>query len=327
MSVAEASFVIYTVQVAVLISNKHIYMTTFSKKILGGTLALALLMGGAATALADNNNDFGHNEREARSVGSTLEVHITNGGKVLVRGAQVTALGTNSITATTTWGGTVMTWTVNTDGSTKYARRFGGNSGMSEIAVGDYISFQGSLTGTGSNMTVLAKNIKDWSEQKKNGTFEGTVSSISGTSFVLASKNRGDITVNTSAATTYKKGDATGSFADIVVGGTVTATGLYNNQAKTVDASKITVKVVAPQAMTKEGTVKSIAGTTAPTTFVLTANGTDYTVKVATTTSILTNNWLTSSLTSIAVNHNVRVYGVVNADNTIDATVVRDTNL
>ncbi len=298
------------------------------KKLLLGVLSLAFVLGGVSVARADNDSkDFSKNEREARDVGSTLEVHISNGGKVLVRGAVVTAVNGSTITATTTWGPSVMTWNVTTDGSTKLIRRFGGNSTITEIAIGDFISFQGTLTNGGTSMTVLAKTIKDWSIQKKNATFEGTVASVTGSTFVLTSKNRGNVTVTTTATTEIKKGDVAGVFSDITVGSSVTATGILNNISTTLDASKVVVKIVKPEAMTKEGVVKSIASTTAPTTFVLSSGGIDYTVKVATSTSILTNNWLATSLTNLAVNHNMRVYGVVNADNTIDATVVRDTNL
>ena len=92
------------------------------KKLFTLGLAIALAIGGATIARADNNGndsqEFGRNEREAREVGSTLEVHISNNGKTLVRGAKVTAVATNSITATTTWGANIVTWTVTTDSNT-----------------------------------------------------------------------------------------------------------------------------------------------------------------------------------------------------------------
>ncbi|MEN9582628.1 MAG: hypothetical protein RL641_582 [Candidatus Parcubacteria bacterium] len=313
-----------------------------NKKLFLGMLAFAIIaLSGTAIARADNNNsgnenqekkssmdDWGKNDREAKEVGSTLEVHITNNGNVLVRGAKVTAINGSSLTATTTWGSSSMTWTINTDSSTKLIRRFGGTSTISEISVGDFVSFQGSLVaGTSTPMTVLAKTLKNWSVQKKNSTFEGIVTSLGGSSFIIATNNSGNITVNTTSSTQFMKNGVAGTLADITITSKITATGLYNNLTKTLDASKVAVKIPKPESMNKEGTLKTIAGTTAPTTFVLTSGGTDYTVRIATTTSVLTNNWLSASLTSFAVNHNIRVYGVVNADNTIDATVVRDTNL
>ncbi len=318
------------------------------KKIFVGVLALsvitsAALFGSSAIVKAENENHGNNNEnrgsevndsrkheKEAKLVGSTLEVHITNNGNVLVRGAKVTAVSGNTVTATTMWGSANITWAVNTDGNTKLLRKYGGASVLSEIAVGDFVSFQGSLiTGTATPMTVLAKTLKNWSIQKKNATFEGIVGTKTGTSFVLMTNNQGNITVNTSATTQIKKSDdSTGVFADIPNSSKVVATGLYNNLTKTLEASMVKVKQVAPaSAVTKEGTIKTAPGTTAPTTLVMTSGGTDYTVRIVTGTSILTNNWLTASLTNFTVNNSIRVYGTVNADNTIDATVVRNTNL
>ncbi len=300
------------------------------KKLFIGMMVFALVIGGASVARADNDRDDDgrKNEREARLVGSSLEVHITDSGKVLVRGAKVASVSDSTITATTMWGSAVMNWTITSDANTKLIRRYGGASAMNEITVGDYISFQGSLvTGTASPMTVLAKTIKNWSVQKKNATFEGTVSSVSGSTFVMSTKKDGNITVTTTGTTQFMKNSATATLADVTVNSKVVTTGLYNNLTHTLDASKVVVKIAEPQAMTKEGTLVSIAGTTAPTTFVLASGNTNYTVRISASTSVLKNNWLSATLSSFAVNNKVRVYGVVNADNTIDATVVRNTDL
>ena len=160
-----------------------------------------------------------------------------------------------------------MNWTITSDANTKLIRRYGGASAMNEITVGDYISFQGSLvTGTASPMTVLAKTIKNWSVQKKNATFEGTVSSVSGSTFVMSTKKDGNITVTTTGTTQFMKNSATATLADVTVNSKVVTTGLYNNLTHTLDASKVVVKIAEPEAMTKEGTLVSIAGTTAAAT-------------------------------------------------------------
>lgn len=318
-------------------------------------LALSVLVfGGANLSFADNNkNDEKSKEKhsenyklekkikgpkdhenEARSVGSTLEIHITSGGKALVRGAKVTAISGNIITATTEWGSANMTWLVNSSTTTKHVRRYGGSSNISEIEIGDFISFQGIIaTGTASPFTVNATIIKDWSVQKKNSKFEGTVSSISGTNFVLATNKNGNITVNTDSSTSIiVKTDAqnnsfVGTFANITLNAKVEASGLFNNQTNVLQASKVTVKNnSAPNALTI-GVIKSIAGTTVPTTFVFTSGGTDYTAKVFATTGIITNTNTTTSLTNFLVGQNVQVYGIVNADKSIDSMLIKNTNI
>lgn len=188
------------------------------KKVFIGLMAFTLAIGGASIARADNDRDDDgrKNEREARLVGSSLEVHITDNGKVLVRGAKVASISGSTITATTMWGSAVMNWTVTSDADTKLIRRYGGASAINEITVGDYISFQGSLvTSTASPMTVLAKTIKNWSVQKKNATFEGTVTSVSGSTFVMSTKKDGSITITTTATTQFMKNSSTATLADV----------------------------------------------------------------------------------------------------------------
>ncbi len=332
------------------------------KKVILGILSLSVLaLGGATISLADNNGNNGGNgnngnqndshlfargneggdakkhEEEAKAVGSTLEVHITNNGKVLVRGAKVTAISGNVITANTLWGSANMVWVINSDtAKTKHVRRFGGSSTISEIAIGDFLSFQGVLvTATASPLTVDATIIKDWSNQKKNANFEGTVSSVTGTSFLLATKKSGNVTVNTTATTSIIKkiGDhnpeIAGVFADITVGSKIQTSGVLNNLTNILDANKVVIKnqvavIPAPQVV---GVIKTIAGTTAPTTFVFTSGGIDYTAKVSATTTLFTNSNVATTLTSFVIGQNVQVFGTVNADLSIDSPSIKNLSL
>mgnify|MGYP001567410062 CR=1 FL=1 len=225
--------------------NKKIYLSL--------ALVLSLLLGSyAVPVLAENDkkHDDKHElrqEKEAKLMGSSFEVHITSNGKTLVRGAKVTAVTGSTITATSGWDSATLTWTITTDASTRFVGRHGGTSPLSEISVGDVISFQGALVTTvASPFTVKADTVKDWS-------------------------------------------------------------------------SKI------PFRTTLEGKAKTaLSAVSLPATFVLTAGGVDYTVRVSTDTSVLNNRWLKLAFTSITAGDKVRVYGSVNSDNTVDATVVRD---
>ncbi len=78
---------------------------------------------------------------------------------------------------------------------------------------------------------------------------------------------------------------------------------------------------------TFEGILKSVASTTAPATLIVTIGGTDRTVAVAPDTSILTRLWARTTLGRFAPGDTVRIYGAMNASSSIDATVVRDTNV
>lgn len=233
-----------------------------SKKfILASILAVALL--GTVVyivkpALAENNSDFEKSvDKGVRAVGSTLEVHINNNGKVLVRGAKITSISGPTITATNTWGSTTMTWIVNTDTSTKSIRRYGGNSSLSEMSVGDYISFSGMLDTTASVLTVKADMIKDWSIQKVSASFTGTVASIDSANqkFGLTTKERGTITVVVASTTQWIKANATSAtFGDLKIGGKVLASGVYNNVQKILEAAKVVIYPMKPEPSPRPGT-------------------------------------------------------------------------
>ncbi len=295
----------------------------------------ALTLVGISTSADDNKDEDKENRarsehaREARAHDSTLEVHFFDNGKVLVRGAKVTAVSGNTVNAVTAWDAVSLSWGVNVLPDTEINRRFGGRSSVSEISVGDFISFQGALLYTSAfPIMVNAKVIKNWSVQKKNASFNGKVKSVDSVNskFVLSSE-RAEITVMVSTTTLFKKGDGTGVFSDVAVGGRVLAKGLYNSQLMQLSADE--VKIYSPEAIptTVEGIIKSIAGTTLPASMVVTSDGKDYTVNIATDTSVLNKRWLRATLASFAPGNKVRVYGTVNAGLIVDATVIRNVSL
>lgn len=218
-------------------------------KIFGMLLAFALITFAASSVTYAA--DFGEHMRDAHQRGTTLEMHIYDNGKVLVRGAKVSSVSGATINASVAWNTTTVNWMVNTNPSTHIIQRAGKNVGIGSIAAGDVISFSGTLvSGSNGTFTMNAGTVKDWST------------------------------------------------------------------------------IIVPSAKTTvQGTVKTIPGNAAPTTFVMTVNGTDYTVKVSAGTSVLNNKWLQTGLTTIRTGDSIRVYGLFNADKTVDATVVRDISI
>ncbi len=304
-------------------------------KLFGAVLG-TMLIAGLALAVApatpahaeDNGNNNKERENTAHAVGSTLEVHIFDDGSVLVRGAKVTSVSGSVIYATTAWGSASMPWTVNTDGATEINRRFGGRSSVSEVSVGDYLSFRGNLVMTSAGLTVQAKIIKDWSVQRKNGSFIGKVSSVGTGTFVLASDEHGQATVSVTSTTVITKGDAAATFADIHVGDKVMAGGLFNNVSRVLDADKVKIYVdKASEQHVFEGTLKAIAGTGVPVSLTVTLNDTtDVTVNVPVGISVVGRLYLGASFADFHVGDKIRIWGLREGMK-IDATVVRDVSL
>lgn len=298
-------------------------------------IVLGLMFSFSSVVRADNDNKRGNDDhererKEIRASGSTLEVHINDNGKVLVRGAKVSSVSASSIMATTSWGTASVPWTVNISSNTEMNRRFGGKLQMSEISVGDFISFQGDLVQGSSGFVVNAKVVKNWSVQKVKADSFGSVSSINSTaqSFVLvAGGDRGTITVNVVSSTSIMKGDSKAVFADIKVGDKIRVNGLYNSLTKILEADKVKIYVEKIEQAVFEAKIKSISGTALPATFVVTLNGgADATVNIPAGISILNKNYALVALSDFRVNDSIRIYGS-REGGVIDATVVRNVSL
>ncbi len=161
------------------------------------------------------------------SYAANNEAHMT--------GAKVTAVSAPSLTVSYR----NHSYTITTDNSTKIVRRFGAQSSLNQVSVGDHINVAGTWTDT-SKTTVLAKLIRDGSIQEKNDTFVGTVSSLTSNGFVLQTMNRGQQTVSTTSTTKIvdRKG-MTLALSSIVVNDKVKVDGLWDRTLKTVTATTI----------------------------------------------------------------------------------------
>ena len=155
-------------------------------------LSAVLILGGLAFSGFVSANDDRSGEdngksehaKEVRNYGSSLEVHFFDNGKVLVRGAKVTAVSGDNVKAFTSWGSVNLDWNVNVMSNTQTIRKYGGIGSISEISVGDFISFQGTLVTTSSSpIRVNANVIKNWTPKPVpvRTTIEGKISSIEGT--------------------------------------------------------------------------------------------------------------------------------------------------
>lgn len=98
-----------------------------------------------------------------RAVGSKLEVAISDNGRVIVRGAEVTEISGDRIQARTEWGATTLTWRVDTDSDTDFVMKSGSGSELTDVSIGDYVSFSGQVDESEATLTVDADAVKNWS--------------------------------------------------------------------------------------------------------------------------------------------------------------------
>lgn len=191
----------------------------------------------AALALAGTAHaDDGTNEKRGLlRLHDETTVSIGAGGNVLVRGATVTEVESGDLTATTEWGGTTLTWDVDTSASTRYVDASGDASARGDIEVGDTVSFSGMLAGA---LSVAADTVRDWSrgEDEEDRThLAGTVKSVASGSFVVETA-RGSVTVDVGSGTDFRIGKDAGVLADLESGMKVRVEGEYDGDEFSADS-------------------------------------------------------------------------------------------
>ncbi len=129
--------------------------------LVGLTITGALMFAFARNASANEGADTsGH---VPAGYATTTLVQIVGNNAVLVRGAKVTAISDTTITAQTVWGNSALTWTVRTNGDTKYYRQNAEGAVRTALSIGDYVSFSGALDPGAAAFTVNAGVVRDQS--------------------------------------------------------------------------------------------------------------------------------------------------------------------
>jgi len=222
-------------------------MTYFSRSI-AAPLTAALIGFSFATApfsVLAHNEGGDDVDRVVSVIPATLtpSVFIGPDGSVLVRGAKVTAVSTSTISATTAWGSANLSWTLNTTAATTFSNASDPTSASRVVAVGDIVSFKGSLVQTSPAFVVNVKIIRNWSHVIPNPLkITGSVSSVStSTSTFILKKDDRSITVALAAGASITQNGTTTSFSSIVAGSKVTVLGSYNTSTTILTATSIVI--------------------------------------------------------------------------------------
>lgn len=192
----------------------------------------------AGTAFAHDDSE----KSKKNTSGSGVEVVLGTNGSALVRGAKVTGVSGSEINATTNYGSSQLGWKVVTDSNTEFTANKNSTNGLSQIAVGDTISFRGSIDQAVSGLTVKAQVVKDWTQVESKKTLSGIVTSINATlnSFTLA-HDGATTTVQTDAETKFKQNGDNGSFASLFLNAKVKVAGMFNASSSALTATSVDV--------------------------------------------------------------------------------------
>lgn len=167
--------------------------------------------------------------------------HIVTATKIVVAADKINVLtgtvsGINGGTLTIVARGT--TYKVDATNA-KTVRRFNASMKLSDIQIGDIVQVKGVMQ---TSTSITATDVRDLSLQARHGQFNGTVQSISGTSFVITTEHKGTQTINTTSSTMYKHLGKTAAFTDIAVGSRLRVYGVWNTTNKNVTAKLIVIR-------------------------------------------------------------------------------------
>jgi hypothetical protein len=206
--------------------------------------AIGLLLGALATFPGAT---YAHEDSKSGKSGTGVEVAISTNGSTLVRGAKVTSVSGSTINAATNYGSSKLDWTVTTDSNTEFASNNGG-TGLSGIAVGDTVSFRGTLDQAVSGLTVKANVVKDWTQVETNKSLSGIVTSINTTlnSFTL-SHNNATTTIQTNSSTDFELNGKDGSFASLFLNAKIKVKGFLNASSSVLTASEVDISSSSPK--------------------------------------------------------------------------------
>jgi len=227
-------------------------------------------------------------------------------GGNLGQGGTVTQLTSTTISVDTLFGTTV---TVTTGSSTRYSE--GGKTvARSALAVGEQVEFgsaawRPSSTSRGAQVVTLVEIVQP--------QVFGKVVSVSGSQLVVAQQDGLNVTVNTSASTTYGEAGKSVPATDVGVGTVVSVSGTLSSDHDQIDAT--TVEIVLP---TVAGHVTGVSGSTISITGL---DGTDETVTTDSST-VFTNVNGTTTIASVSKGDLLEASGTPGSDDTFAAVAV-----
>jgi len=246
------------------------------------------------------------------------EINISKDGKVSLKNAQVfQRAGTNFYTRIY-WGEVFLRVTVVTSADTKIEKRHGEKAAVTDIKEGDYLDIEGKFPSSSDSFIIHATSIVNSSLEKESLETRGTILSVvpDKDEFTMRT-HRGTIITVTVNGAAMKKGIIPIGTAKLKSGDKVTfAAGTYDFSTKVLAASRVDVYqdpgAFAPHNF--QGKIKSMEGTTLPTTMVVALTSKEYTVRLSPSTKILKNNKKPTTLSRFQVGDTVRFYGAVRED-------------
>ena len=262
-------------------------------------------------------------------------VTVNKEGDVSLQGIVVTQKAGTNIFAQSRWGSAVVRWVITISSTTALSRRFGAPSDIPEIAIGDYLNVDGVIQGLGGDSLVIkAKKIRNWTKEDESAEFSGVVanSNPENSTLTIILKDSPNIVAKLPTGLGIKKGARTIYMSEVKNGDKLLkARGVYNpiDRILSVESMEIFQEKSIFDSRNFQGSLKSIAATTLPTTLTVTVENKDYTVLLDEKTELMNKARGKALLQRFVAGDSIRIYGAIEQTNlsNIKAEIVRNISL
>ncbi|HRY62785.1 MAG TPA: hypothetical protein P5056_03390 [Candidatus Paceibacterota bacterium] len=242
------------------------------------------------------------------------DIKIDTAGNISAQNVKIIQFAGNTIYGRLFWEESSIRITVKTD-KASITKKYGEKMAVSEMKLDDRLNVDGSLEIGTDNLTVIAKTIKNVSDQNQAGKFSGIITGPAAPyGFLLKTDSGETITLAANSSLVVDKGNRRLGYNDIKVGDRVLEVeGVLNRANNILDAKrvKIYIDLSVFNGRNYQGILKSLSGTELPTTATVTVGGRDYTVKLGAKTSVLNNKKYATKLSRFVIGDTVRFYGAI----------------
>jgi len=164
---------------------------------------------------------------------------------------KITVVGSNNFSL----NGDDGTFQVNITDKTKFLRKFGGKSSLSEYSVGDEVVVFGKFTDD-TKLIIDAKTVKNNSIQKRFGAFFGKITVKNIDNIIMETAERGTQTVYFGTAKIVDRKETSITLSDIKVGDRVRVKGVWDKTlskiAEVIQIKDFSIPVVVPTQATQD---------------------------------------------------------------------------
>lgn len=261
------------------------------------------------------------------------EIHISSTGELSAKRLTIMQIAGRNFFARGYWGNAFLRITLLANASTTITKSHGDPGALSDVHVGDLLDIEGTLAPGAETITVNLKNMRNTSADQAAKTVSGLIQRINASALTLSITDPilGSITVAVPASTPITKGARTIEFGELKTGDKiVSASGTFNYAASTLSAN--TLELYQDKALfvprNFQGTLKSVAGTSLPTSAIIVVDGSEYAVYLNDTAFVWNKSKSPVSLARFVSGDVVRFFGSIRETNflEVDARAIRDLN-